>query len=57
MYSNSLQDKLLIFYENRMPELQNEDKEMLDKNITINELHEAMKSMDTNKSPGTDGVD
>ena len=39
-----------------MPELQNQDQEMLDTNITIKELYEAMKLMDTKKSPGTDGL-
>ena len=39
-----------------MPELHNQDQEMLDTNITISELYEAIKLMDTNKSPGTDSL-
>ena len=55
MDNHSLEQKFNDFLEDlNIPQL-NEEKSFLDKDLTINELKEALNSFADNKSPGEDG--
>ena len=45
-----------IFFDNSIPTLSNEEKEECDKEITLEEILETLKSFKNNKSPGNDGL-
>ena len=56
MDNHTLEQKFNDFHEDlNIPKLNNEEKSFLDKDLTINELKDALDSFADNKSPGEDG--
>ena len=56
MDNHTLEQKFKDFIEDlNIPQLNDEEKSFLDKDLTINELKEALDSFADNKSPGVDG--